>query len=279
MIHQPSHLLDAGQSGFRTLAGAPLREYFYHFPAGLHAGSPIIVSVHGISMNAVEHMVRLRGIAAQVGAAVIAPVFNRKIYPRYQQLADSRSGVRADLALIDILADVRRQTGIATPRIHITGFSGGAQFAHRFALYHANLVTTCVSCAAGWYSFPLDDVPYPLGMGEGTGPDGASPHPAWRSVAHHVIVGARDNAADPALNMTAPVVALQGSGRRTRARRWVRAMNRDRRIGGHADQPKVSLTELADLNHDFTLAHNRHDLATIIATKMGLGPHKEPCDV
>lgn len=272
MIHQPRHLLDASQSGFRTLSGPVPREYFYHFPAGLHAGSPIIVSVHGISMNAAEHMVRLRGIAEQAGAAVIAPVFNRKVYPRYQQLADSRSGVRADLALIDMLADVRRQTGIATPRIHITGFSGGAQFAHRFALYHADQVASCVSCAAGWYSFPMADAPYPLGMGEGTGPGGASPHPAWRSVAHHVIVGARDNSADPALNMTEAVVALQGTGRRTRARRWVRAMNRDRR--SHGLSP-VTLTELPGLNHDFTQAHDRHDLAHLIATKMGLGPHKE----
>jgi poly(3-hydroxybutyrate) depolymerase len=50
------------------------------------------------------------------------------------------ANIRSDLALIDILADVRRRSGIRTPKIHITGFSGGAQFAHRFAFYHADVV-------------------------------------------------------------------------------------------------------------------------------------------
>ncbi|MDO7837157.1 hypothetical protein Q4610_19100 [Sphingobium sp. HBC34] len=267
MIHQPIHALDAAKSGFRTIPGPVQREYFYHFPAGLDAASPIIVSVHGISMNAAEHMVRMRSLAEAVGAAVIAPCFRKKLYPRYQQLEDSRTGIRSDLALIDILSDVRRRSGIRTSKIHITGFSGGAQFAHRFAFYHADLVASCVSCSAGWYTFPDPQMAFPFGIADNLGPAGMSVHPDWRSVPHHVVVGSRDTAIEEALNMTPAVVEVQGVGRRTRARRWVREMNRERAGNG---LPAVSLTELRGLTHDYTAAHERHELALVIGRRMDL---------
>lgn len=276
MIHQPIQVPDASKSGFRTIAGPVPREYFYHFPAGLHSGSPIIVSVHGISMNAAEHMVRMRAIGEAVGAAVVAPCFAKKLYPRYQQLQDSQTGIRSDLALIDILADVRRRSGIRTQKIHLTGFSGGAQFAHRFALYHADLVASCVSCSAGWYTFPEPEMAFPLGIADGSGPCGLSLHDDWRSVPHHVVVGSRDTAIEDALNMTTAVVALQGTGRRTRARRWVKVMNQGREAKSLL---LVSLTELRGLTHDFTVAHERHDLARVIAEKMGILPVKDRFDV
>jgi len=272
MIHQPIHSLEAGKSGFRTIGGPVPREYFYHFPAGLHAASPIIVSVHGISMNAAEHMVRMRGIAQEAGAAVVAPCFRKELYPRYQQLRDSRTGIRADLALVDILADVRQQSGIRTPKIHITGFSGGAQFAHRFAFYHADLVASCVSCSAGWYTFPDPEIAFPLGIADGEYPDAMSVHADWRRVPHHVVVGSRDTVVEDSLNMTPAVVEVQGIGRRTRARRWVKAMNQGRTETG---LPLVSLTELRSLTHDFSVAHERHDLGAVIARKMGVLGHED----
>lgn len=276
MIHQPMHTIEASKSGFRTIAGPVPREYFFHFPAGLHAASPVIVSVHGISMNAAEHMVRMRQIGEEVGAAIIAPCFRTTLYPRYQQLQDRQTGVRSDLALIDILADMRRQSGVETPRIHISGFSGGAQFAHRFAFYHADLVASCVSCSAGWYTFPDAETPFPLGIADGERPGGLSVHANWQQVPHHVIVGSRDTAIEDSLNMTTAVVEMQGIGRRARARRWVRAMNRGRKANG---LPIVSLTELRGLTHDFTTAHDRHDLARLIAEKMGLPELKDSTDV
>jgi poly(3-hydroxybutyrate) depolymerase len=276
MIYQPIHAIDAAKSGFRAIAGPVPREYFYHFPAGLHAASPIIVSVHGISMNAAEHMVRMRSLAEATGAAIVAPCFRKKLYPRYQQLEDSQTGIRSDLALIDILADVRRRSGIRTRKIHITGFSGGAQFAHRFAFYHADMVASCVSCSAGWYTFPDPETAYPFGIADSQGPTGMSVHADWRKVPHHVVVGSRDTAIEDALNMTAAVVEVQGVGRRTRARRWVRAMNRGRARNG---LPTVTLTELRGLTHDFSAAHERHALASVIGQKMDILGHEDEIDV
>ena len=267
MIHQPIQSFIASQTGFRSIPGAVPRDYFYHVPAEFRPDSPIIVSVHGISMNAAEHMVRLRGIAKANGAVIIAPHFSRKAYPRFQRLQDRKSGRRADLALIDMLADVRRRFGLTSAKIHLTGFSGGAQFAHRFAFYHADMVASCVSCAAGWYSFPDEETAFPLGTAPGSGPDGMSVHPDWLRVRHHVFVGSRDTAVEVALNMSAPVVAMQGIGRRERARRWVEAMNRARAVAGEA---AVGFTVIRGLSHDFTKAHERHDLGNLVAEVMGL---------
>jgi len=272
MTCHSKHPFNAGRAGFRSIQGAVQRDYYYHLPAAFRASSPVIVSVHGISMNAAEHMVRLRGIADANGAVVIAPHFSRKSYPRFQQLHDSRSGTRADLALIDMLADLRHRYGLTFGKIYLTGFSGGAQFAHRFALYHANLVQCCVSCAAGWYSFPDDLIPYPLGTALGSGPAGMSLHPDWRTVHHHVFVGSRDTVIDDALNMKDTVVAMQGIGRRERARRWVKAMNKARDTAG---MDPISLTVLRGLSHDFAKAHERHNLANLIAGAMGFLPATE----
>jgi hypothetical protein len=72
------------------------------------------------------------------------------------------------------------------------------------------------------------------------------------------------------------VVTLQGTGRRTRARRWVKAMNRGR-VAKHV--PPVSLTELRGLTHNFSVAHDRHDLGRVIAEKMGILALEDRLDV
>jgi hypothetical protein len=66
---------------------------------------------------------------------------------------------------------------------------------------------------------------------------------------------------------------MQGTGRRERARRWVKAMNRAHTAAGAAVRTgPVGLTELRGLTHDFTKAHEHHDLANLIARAIGLLP-------
>lgn len=250
-----------GRSGFRRMPGFPKREYYYFIPGEVAAATPLVVSVHGISRNAAEHLIRMRAEAERFGAVLVAPLFRKQLYGRYQQLEDRTSRVRADLALIDIVADVRSLVGLAEAPFFLTGFSGGAQFAHRFALYHSDRVAACVSCSAGWYSFPDHKLCYPYGIARGTGPGGLSPHPEWMSVAHHVIVGERDNDVVENLNMSKKVVSQQGVGRLRRARRWTRAMNAVRSASA---LPDTNLTLINGLYHDYSAAANRFELATII---------------
>ena len=50
------------------------------------------------------------------------------------------------------LADWQECTGIDTRRINLFGFSGGAQFAHRYAMAHPGSVNALVLTAPGWFT-------------------------------------------------------------------------------------------------------------------------------
>lgn len=264
---------DKGQSGFHSFGDPVVRRYYYHVPARITHDSPVIVSVHGISLNAAEHMVRMRDVADRLGAVIIAPWFDRKQYRGYQTLLCRDGETRADLALIDMLDDVARRFGVDTSRIYLSGFSGGGQFAHRFALFHADRVNACVTCAAGWYTYPDEQRPYPLGIADGSAPHDLRPHPHADRVPMHVLVGSRDDRVEPSLNMDDDVVAQQGIGRVTRARAWVETMQQHRAAHGGAP---VTLSLLDRLGHDFSKAVDRNGLDALIVRCFGLRePGKE----
>ena len=52
------------------------------------------------------------------------------------------------------LAKLNRRTGVQTDRILIFGFSAGAHFGHRFALWKPQRVKAFVAYSAGWWSEP-----------------------------------------------------------------------------------------------------------------------------
>lgn len=249
------------RSVFRRVSGDVPREYYLYAPQRIIRSAPIIVTVHGISMNAAEHLVKMRKLAAQANSVLISPFFSKENYPRYQKLIDQKTGIRSDLALIDIIEDVSREFGLTNRRFILIGFSGGAQFAHRFAFYHADRVSHCVSCAAGWYTYPDPEAAFPYGLRPQTGPDGMSPHPDWGKVGHHVIVGSRDVLVEPSLNMKSAVVSRQGIGRLERAKRWVAAMRQ-----ALPENPPESITfqEIKGLGHDYTEASEAFSLDRLI---------------
>src|SRR5438128_5972828 len=90
--------------------------------------------------------------------------------PDYDPRSANESVQEADLrvdnelvALIDrVLARASFHVG---PLIDITGFSRGAQQAHRFVLRHPDRVAALASFSAGTYTMPTSLQPYPLGMG------------------------------------------------------------------------------------------------------------------
>lgn len=238
---------------FVKCPGEPSREYYLLLPATLRPGAEPLVLVHGISRNAPELVLRFAEVAARHGVPLIAPLFRRESYGQYQQVIDPRGGQRSDLALLDILGDAARRFGLATGQIAIFGFSGGAQFAHRFALFHADRVRTCVPASAGWYTMPDPDLYWPLGLDR-------SPLPIHRlaqSVQFHVIVGQRDRGDDDALRHDPALDALQGDNRRARAGNWHRAL---RKAGWNRVS---SLTVLPRTRHNFSCAHRNGLVETV----------------
>jgi pimeloyl-ACP methyl ester carboxylesterase len=103
--------------------------------------------------------------------------------------------------------------------LRLFGFSGGGQFAHRYALFYPRRVARQVLGAPGWYTFPDPEHRYPLGLR--TAP------PEWPKLTFNpgrflriptlVLVGEHDNRRDRELNRTRQVDVHQGLDRMERA--------------------------------------------------------------
>lgn len=210
--------------------------------------------MHGISENACEQLLRFAPEAEARGAVLVAPLMRRAVFGQYQQIVDPKSGIRADEALFDILAAVGAETGLASLPVDIFGFSGGGQFAHRFAMIHPHAVRACVVVAPGWFSFPDPRRAYPQGLaGLPTG-DRPFDEAAVRAIPMHVVVGEHDTHRDASLRSSPALDRRQGHTRLERAVRWHAAM---RNWGA---DPRGSLTILPAMAHSFSQGTRDHGL-------------------
>lgn len=219
------------KASYHELAGAAPRRFFFYRANNEIPGAPIVVSVHGIARNAAAHTYRLIDEAERYGLSIIAPLFEKEHYGQYQQLVDAKTDIRADLALLDMLGAAARLSKADAGRVLLFGFSGGAQFSHRFVLAHPSRVASAVHVSAGWYTFPDEAKRYPYGLRGGRAQlrlDLA----ASLKAPQHVIVGERDLERDSALRQTSRLDARQGKTRVERAHRWVEAMSKVSAGGG-----------------------------------------------
>lgn len=225
---------------FLTVPDAEGRQYYAVIPDRIHKDAVPLVAVHGISRNAAELALRLGEMAQAAGTPVIAPLFERETFGMYQQVCDPAGAAPCDEALSEILDDAGRRFGFNGAQFDLFGFSGGAQFAHRYAMLHPARVRHCIAVAAGWYTMPDGASAWPLGLAD-------APRPVDLSVLVRVrfdtIVGALDRRQDKALRRSPEIDAVQGTHRLQRARRWHHAM---RKAGFHG-----SLTVIPNLSHAF----------------------------
>lgn len=261
--------LPIGRSIFRSLQGTPVREYFTYIPHNADATSPVVVLVHGIARNAAEHILRFQTRADHAGAILVAPLFVKKTFGQYQQVIDQRTGTRADEALFDILDAVAAATGASVERFYLFGFSGGAQFAHRFMMLHPERTAAIAIAAAGWYTFPDAELPYPYGIGSSPIPSRPFDPGRFLSVPRHVLVGEQDLSRDESFRTSRKLDRAQGTTRLARAQSWFEAMNEaTRSSGGEAGRSRMTL--LKGIGHSFTEAAQQEELDTIVFRDFGL---------
>lgn len=260
-----------GRVVFQSLDGVPVREYFLYIPHGAGSTSPIVVLVHGIARNAAEHVFRFRSVAEQAGVILVAPLFSSKSYGQYQQVVDRDSGVRADLALFDILETVATETAAPIDSFYLFGFSGGAQFAHRLMMLHPQRIAAVAVAAAGWYTLPHSGLRYPFGIASNPIPGGCFDPEAFLAVPRHVLVGDQDVSRDESLRRTRKLDRLQGKTRLARARSWFDAMEHSSHERAVCVAPG-SFTLLPGTAHNFTEATERHGLAETVFRKFHLLP-------
>jgi poly(3-hydroxybutyrate) depolymerase len=232
----------------RALASDPGQEYFLYVPNAGGTRAPVFVAVHGISRNAEEHASFFAPYAEARSVVLVAPWFTGSRHEDYQRLG--RKGERADLALDRMLAEVASLTGARIDKIYLFGFSGGAQFAHRYAMAHPEKVSRAVAGAAGWYTFPDPGTSYPYGLalapGELRGVRFDSD--AFLRVPIAVFVGGAD-VDDDNLRRNRRVDAQQGLTRVDRARHWVAAMSDAARARGL--EPRAMLVQVPEIHHSF----------------------------
>ncbi|HKQ56666.1 MAG TPA: hypothetical protein VJY35_02250 [Candidatus Eisenbacteria bacterium] len=223
--------------------------YYVYEPTrgGKHA--PIFVSVHGISRNVEEHATLFAPFAERYGAVLVAPFFTEEGSTDYQRLGRDRSGLAADDALDAILAEVAAATGARDDRFYLFGFSGGAQFAHRYTLAHPERIMRAAIGAAGWYTFPDSRVRYPFGIKPSREARDLRFEPdRFLRVPITVLVGDQD-IGDVHLRRGSAIDRQQGITRLERAQNWVAAM---RRAAEQRDLPPlVTCERVPGIEHSF----------------------------
>jgi pimeloyl-ACP methyl ester carboxylesterase len=223
-----------------------------------------LVAVHGIRRGARQQAELFAQRANALGRPVIAPLFGEQEWPRYQQAI--RRG-RADLALIALMGALSAEGICRTSHFELFGFSGGAQFAHRFAMMHPQLINRLTVASAGWYTFP-DSTQFPFGLSART--DGPDPWSAvtedrirrFLAIPTQVCVGADDTLRDANLRSGDRIDAQQGQNRLIRGIRWAQALKRAAEERGLP--PRAAFFALSACDHRFLQCVLRGGLDRIV---------------
>jgi len=197
--------------------------YFLFLPAQHGPHSRVLAAIHGISRNVQELLAAFIPYAQLHGVVLLAPLFTGKDCTAYQRLGGR--GQRSDHLLNEMLDQVQAEHALDCRRLFLFGYSGGAQFAQRYAFAYPNRVCAVVLGAPGWFTMPDKRAAFPRGIAHSKRRRDLHLDPnAFLDVPACVFVGARDTRIDKQLNCSPRVVQAQGRHRLQRAGRWVRAM-------------------------------------------------------
>lgn len=237
---------------FRKCQAWPAARYYLSLPKTAHRRSRVLVSVHGISMNAWEHAETFARYCDQHRLTVVAPFFPPGQFRGFQRFGHGakKSGPRTDHALDAILDEVTDVFGVPTDRIYMFGFSGGGQFVHRYAMANPGRVIAAAMGSPGWFTFPDAQDPFPRGIApaDRDGPGGFDPD-RFLKVPMAVWVGSNDHARDAALRASPDIDEQQGMSRIERGQRWVDTMAAAARARGLTTHYRFE--ELDGCRHSF----------------------------
>lgn len=255
-----------------TLGASHGPAYYLYVPRSEPSPQTMLVTVHGISRNAREHIEAFQSKADEYGVILVAPVFDEEAFQGYQRLLFPKPDTgreRADTRLQSILADASRLTGVSSERFYLFGHSGGAQFAHRYVMAYPRQVKRYAISAAGWYTPPDLATTYPYGMKPRRKRDMPELDiDAFLHIPACVLVGAGDIERDETLNQAERLDATQGRTRVERAEYWVGAMTAAARW--RELETEITLQILPNAGHDFTeMAEHGRMAETVFACLFG----------
>lgn len=214
----------SGRILHETKTELPALDYLLYVADSAPQDPPVLIIVHGLARDAQEQIDLFKPYADEYGFALVAPHFTERDYPDFQRLGRRGRGLRADIALQQLLKSLPfESTGDG---VYLFGYSGGAQFAHRYLMAHPEQIKAAIIAAAGWYTLPDPSVSYPYGLRL----DGSLPAVRFRpgqflQVPVLTFVGDTDVERDENLRRSKSLDQAQGRTRVERARRWADTMS------------------------------------------------------
>ena len=152
--------------GIRELTSKahPGQIYYLYLPSSHNGGAAcrLLVTIHGQSRRPVAYAERFTELADEQRYVVLAPLFSART--KYQNLGIG-SPHRADLRLLDLVEEVAASYAVETAQFDLFGYSGGAQFAHRFLYVHPDRLRSVVVGAPGTVTVPSRRHRWPAGIG------------------------------------------------------------------------------------------------------------------
>ena len=221
------------------------RDYWLYAPSKVAATRDywLVVGVHGYGGNG-SGAAGLAGWAPKRDCYVVGPSFPNDGYQLLLQDSDTQ--------LVKLIEDLGRTLKLK-PRVFLFGFSGGAQFVHRFTQKYPDLVAGCAAHSAGTWS---------------TGGEWGELNPAAKPIPLVISCGQRDTAKSVP---QAPFARIE----------WAHQFEQQLRSGGfafaatypkdagHAYTPEAAaLTEIcfkAATGKAETLAAQRAEVAALLA--------------
>jgi pimeloyl-ACP methyl ester carboxylesterase len=136
-----------------------------HDPAG--PAVPLVVLQHGTGRRGPQYRDEFASFAEQHGCLVLAPLFPAGIgdpHDLHNFKFISYGEIRFDTVLLEIVREVGERYNVDTERFLLHGFSGGGQFAHRFAYLHPDRLAGVSIGAPGRITFIDHESPWWLGL-------------------------------------------------------------------------------------------------------------------
>ncbi|MEW2505333.1 PHB depolymerase family esterase [Amycolatopsis sp. NPDC047767] len=171
-VLDPTEFYYGGPTPFFALQSDQRFSYCLYVPSAHRTSEtplPLLVLMHGTQRTAERYRNDYREFAEQNDTIVLAPLFPAGIAQPgdlhgFKRL--SFEGIRYDLILLDMIAEVAARFRVDADRFYLHGFSGGGQFAHRFAYLHADRLAALSIGAPGRVTRIDPDVPWWLGTAD-----------------------------------------------------------------------------------------------------------------
>lgn len=163
-------LYDYGATTVFAARADPRFSYCLYVPPDLGRPGPrpeLVVAMHGTGRSFVQYRDAFAGFARWNGCVVLAPLFpvgvlgdgNRHGF-KYLEEGD----IRYDAVLLAMVTEVEERYGLSFGRFALFGYSGGAQFAHRFLYLHSDRLWAVSVGAPGSVTLPDASRPWWVGV-------------------------------------------------------------------------------------------------------------------